>query len=393
MPSNDMPSAAAQASANPILQARALGQSIWFDDLSRDLLQSGRLAAMVNGDGLSGVTSNPTIFERSIAKGRLYDAAIAALVRQGVSGAEAVCERLMIDDIRDAADVLLPVHRRSDGGDGHVSLEVSPALAYDTAGTVAAARRLAYLVDRPNLMIKVPATAPGIAAIPELIADGINVNATLIFAVEAYQAVAEAYLDGLERALAKGMDLRRLAGVASFFISRIDTKVDARIEELLAGALEPPARERLHGLLGTVAIANARIAYGHFQALLRRPRWHALAARGARPQRLLWASTGTKNPAFSKTYYVEALMGADTVDTMPEQTYLEFRLHGAPRPRLGGQAEAHRTMEALAGAGIPIAAVTSQLLEEGVRLFAEAQERLLATIKQKLEQGAAAAPA
>jgi transaldolase/glucose-6-phosphate isomerase len=375
-----------------VAAARALGQSVWFDDLSRELLRSGRLASMVAEDGLCGVTSNPSIFERAIAGGGLYDTAIAELARIGVRDPVEVCERLMTEDVREAADVLLPLYYDTAGTDGYVSLEVSPAQAHDRDGMVAEAHRLACLVGRPNLMIKVPATAAGIEAIEELLADGINVNATLIFSVEVYKAVAEAHARGLGRALAKGIDLGKLASVASFFISRIDTRVDARLDEALAGTTGAERRERLHALLGKAAIANARLAYAHFQETLCTAAWQGLAAHGARPQRLLWASTGTKNPAYPKTYYVEALLGADTVDTMPEPTYLEFRLRGAPALRLGGHAaEAQRTIEALAAAGIAIDAVTAQLLEEGVRLFVEAQQRLLATIRLKLAQPSAIA--
>ncbi|MBL6750069.1 MAG: transaldolase [Nevskia sp.] len=378
---------------NTIAQARALGQSIWLDDLHRGLISSGRLAEMVGREGLSGVTSNPAIFEKAIVGGDHYDAAIAELVRQGLGDAAAICQRLMVDDVRDAADILRGVYERSAGADGFVSLEVPPALAYDAEATVREARRLARAVDRPNLMIKVPATPPGLQAIEALLGEGICVNATLIFAVEVYRQVAGAYMAGLERLAAAGGDLRRIAGVASFFVSRIDTAVDARLQAIIAAAGSEVAAEALRALPGRAAIANARIAYREYQALIAAPRWLGLAASGARPQRLLWASTGTKNPAYSKTLYVDELIGPDTVNTVPEATYLEFLRHGRPRASLAQDADgAQRLVERLAAAGISMQAVTGQLLVDGVRLFAEAYERLRASVERR-RGAAAAAPA
>jgi transaldolase len=363
---------------------RKLGQSLWFDDLHRGLLESGRLAAMVREDGLSGVTSNPAIFEKAIAGSERYDAAIRALVASGESRPEAICEQLMLADVRGAADALYPVFERSRGADGYVSLEVSPALAHDAGGTVAEARRLAHAVQRPNLMIKVPATPAGIEAIRRLVGEGLNVNATLIFSTRVCAAVAEAYIEGLADRAAAGGDPGGVAGVASFFISRIDTAVDARLERRMAGAADPAARQALHALLGLAAIAIARLAYQDYLGRVQASRWRALAAAGARPQRLLWASTGTKNPAWPKTRYVDELIGPDTVITMPEATYEAFRRCGQPSASLTREPHrARQVMLDLANAGISIEEVAGDLLVEGLRLFAQAQERLLAAVARK----------
>jgi transaldolase len=376
---------------NPVLRARELGQSIWYDDLSCELLDSGRLADMVREDGLGGVTTNPAIFEKAIAHGPGYDGAIAALVRAGVTDPAAICRALMVADVRRAADVLSPVYRSSGGVDGYVSLEVPPDLAQDAAGTVNAARQLAALVDRPNLMIKVPATLPGLAAIEQLTGEGFNVNATLIFAVETYLCVAEAYQRGLEARLAAGPGIARISSVASFFVSRIDTAVDALLQERIGRCSDGPGRECLRVLLGQAAIASARIAYGEYRMLLETPRWEALAARGARPQRLLWASTGTKNPAFGPARYVDELVGAGTVNTMPGPTYAAFRGGVVPQAHLeGGVKIATAMMDGLAAAGISMQAVTDRLLGDGLGLFVRAQQRLLEAIARKVPELVAA---
>lgn len=376
---------------NPVRRACELGQSIWYDDLSRELLDSGRLAAMVRDDALAGVTTNPAIFEKAITQGAGYDRAIAALIREGVSEPAAICRALMIADVRRAADVLLPVYQRSGGVDGYVSLEVPPELAQDAAGTVAAGRRLASLVDRPNLMIKVPATLPGLAAVVQLVGFGINVNATLIFAVETYRCVAEAWQRGLETRLSAGGDIGQLASVASLFVSRIDTAVDALLQERIGQRSDGAGRERLRALLGQAAIANARIAYGHYRVLLGQRRWTALAARGARPQRLLWASTGTKNPAYAPTRYVDELVRCGTINTLPGPTYAAFRAGATPQAHLdGGVMMATGVMDALAAAGISMQQVTDRLLEDGLRLFAQAQQRLVEAIARKVPEVAAA---
>ncbi len=370
---------------NPILRARELGQSIWLDNLGRELIGSGRLAQMVRHDGLAGVTSNPAIFEKAIAGGERYDQTIRELVHAGVNDTDTIYRRLVVADVQAAADILRPVYEASAMADGYVSLEVSPDMAHDSAGTLREARLLAAAVDRPNLMIKVPATPAGYAAIERLLGEGISVNATLIFSVQAYGAVAQAYQAGVERFVAGGGDARRLASVASFFVSRVDSAVDALLQRRIDNGTEAPDAARCRALLGQAAIANARVAYGQFRRLLDAPRWQVLREAGARPQRLLWASTATKNPAYGSTYYADALVGPDTVDTLPEATYLEFLQHGRPQAGLseGAAVAAQDVIDALAAVGIRMEDVTDQLLREGVQAFADAQHRLLAAIERK----------
>lgn len=351
------------------------GQSVWLDYIRRDLMLSGGLQKLIDEDGLRGLTSNPAIFEKAIGGSSQYDAALSTLAAGGLKDAAGLFERLAIEDIQQAADIFRPVWEATAGIDGYVSLEVAPDLAYDTAGTLADARRLWAAVGRPNLMIKVPGTAEGAAAIRELIAEGINVNVTLLFSRPAYLAVAEAYLSGLEARLAAGGSIERLASVASFFISRIDSAMDA---EIAARGGEAAA------LTGKVAIANARLAYEDYQALCAGARWQKLAARGARPQRLLWASTGTKNPAYRDVLYVEELIGPETVDTIPPATMDAFRDHGQPRRSLDqGTAEARAVIAAVERLGLPLDAITTRLVGEGVKLFVDAHEQLLAAVSRK----------
>jgi transaldolase/glucose-6-phosphate isomerase len=366
-------------STHPLLELRAAGQSIWLDFIRRDLIENGDLRRMVDQDGLSGVTSNPSIFEKAIAGGGAYDVAIARLGAQGLS-AGAIYEQLAIGDIRDAADALRPVYDETDGADGFVSLEVSPHLARDTTATIAEARRLWRAVDRPNAMIKVPGTPEGMPAIRALIGEGINVNVTLLFARRAYLAAAQAYVQGLEQWRAAGGDLRRVASVASFFVSRIDTAVDALIAATGSGALS--------ALAGKAAIANAKLAYRSAGALQSEPRWQALAAAGARVQRLLWASTSTKNPAYRDVMYVEELVGPDTVNTLPPATLDAFRDHGRVRPSLTEDvAAAEAVLKALDDAGILLERVTDRLLDEGVKLFADSFDKLHAAVAARLGAG------
>jgi transaldolase len=367
-----MDSGAASA-LDPNLRAlHALGQSAWIDFISRDALRSGALAELVAA-GVRGLTSNPAIFERAIATGTTYDAEIGALAATGRSPTE-IYETLAIADIAAAADLLQPVYDRSGGRDGFVSIEVSPRLAHDSAGTVAEGSRLWSLVARANVMIKVPGTIEGFEAIEQLTASGVNINVTLLFALDAYDRAVEAYLRGLEARAAAGEPLDRIASVASFFVSRVDAAVDA----LLAPA--PGGRS----LRGKAAIANARQAYARFLELFSGPRWETLAAQGARPQRPLWASTGTKDPAYPDTIYVDELIGQLTVNTMPPQTLAAFRDHGRPRESLLGNLSAARAeLAALEAAGIDLNAVTDGLLTEGLRLFSEAFERLEAGLATK----------
>jgi transaldolase/glucose-6-phosphate isomerase len=366
----------------PISEIVALGQSVWFDNIRRGLLTSGEFERMVHEDGLSGVTSNPSIFEKAIVGSTDYVEALAE-ARAASAGGEApdpksVYEGLAIADLRQAADVLRPVYEETDAGDGYVSMEVAPDLAHDTAGTVAEAQRLWAAVDRPNLMIKVPGTEEGIPAIRQLIGEGINVNITLLFSVLVYERVVEAYLSGLEARLVDGGDVAHVASVASFFISRIDSAVDHRV-----GA----------PLQGKVGIASAKLAYASFGELFEGERWQALQGRGARVQRLLWASTSTKNPAYSDVLYVESLIGPDTVDTIYPATYEAFKDHGKARPTLSEDLPvALALLEDLAKEGVDLDEVTAALLDEGVAKFIEAQGKLLASVAQSLRPPAGPKP-
>ena len=360
-------------------QLQALGQAVWLDFISRELMASGELSRRVS-DGLRGLTSNPAIFEKALAQGGDYAVQAKQLVAQGL-GAKAIYECIAISDIQAAADALRPVYDATAAADGYVSLEVSPALANDTAGTLAEARRLWHDVARPNLMIKVPGTAAGVPAIRDLITDGINVNVTLLFAQSAYRAVAAAYVEGLQVRVVRGEKIDRLASVASFFVSRIDTAIDAQLEAKIATA-SAAVRADLELLRGKAAIANAKLAYQHYLELSAGTDWKKLAAAGARPQRLLWASTGCKNPAYRDVIYVEELIGADTVNTLPPATLDAFLDHGVPRTSITGNVDAaRRDLDALARHGISLDAVTAKLLEDGVKQFADAFDKLLAVVQ------------
>ena len=335
---------------------------------------------------MTGVTANPSIFEKAILGSTDYDDALRAMARRGCSDAKAAYESLAITDIHDAAAILQPIYDETQGRDGYVSLEVSPLLAYDTYGTIQEARRLWAAIGRDNVMIKVPGTAEGVPAITQLTEDGINVNVTLLFSLAAYQAVAEAYLAGLEARIARGEDVGRVASVASFFVSRIDTAIDGLVISRLQNATSADERALLQSVVGKVAIANAKLAYEWYEDLIRTDRWQAIAVKGARTQRLLWASTSTKNPQYRNVLYVEELIGTDTINTMTPATLDAFRAHGRARASLAENlAGAHETMAALARTGISMDAVTTQLLEDGVRSFVEAFENLLDAIRQKLE--------
>ncbi len=374
--------------ANPLLDVQKYGQSIWYDNLRRGLITSGELAQMVERDGLLGVTSNPAIFEKAITGSTDYDQAIKALVAQGIETSQDIYERLAVQDIQLAADLLYPVYIRTRGRDGYVSLEVSPYLANDTKETLEEARRLYGDVRRDNVMIKVPATPAGIPAIQQLISEGICVNVTLLFDVDVYQQVAEAYMAGLETYGSKGGDVSKVASVASFFVSRVDSLVDARLEAKLDTLTDGELRKKLKSLVGQVAIANARLAYARYRELIAGPRWRKLADQQAMPQRLLWASTGTKNPKYSRTRYVEELIGPDTVNTVPTETYLAFKESGRVRPSLTENwAEnleyAQEMVETLQEVGLPLREITQTLLAEGITKFTEPFDRLLAAIESK----------
>jgi transaldolase/glucose-6-phosphate isomerase len=373
---------------NPLQALAGYGQSVWLDYIRRSLLTSGELARLIKEDGLRGVTSNPAIFEKAITGSTDYQETLRALAPQ-YQDAKALYEQVAIRDIADAADVLRPVYEQSKKRDGYVSLEVSPTLARDTAGTLAEARRLWQQVARPNVMIKVPATPEGIPAIEQLISEGINVNVTLLFAQEAYERVARAYIAGLEKRSTQGGDVSHVASVASFFISRIDTAIDAQLSRRLETASNPGEKALLRSLMGKVAIANAKLTYQLYQQLFRGARWQALADKGAQTQRPLWASTGTKNPAYRDVVYVEELIGPNTVNTVPPATYDAFRDHGRLRTSITEDVdEACDTMETLAKVGISMREVTDRLLDDGVRLFAEAFEKLLAAVEQTRQAAA-----
>lgn len=359
------------------------GQSFWLDDLSRDLIQSGELARRIADQDLRGITSNPAIFANSIGNSTAYDAQLRALAAAGRT-TTAIYEALTTSDVRDACDLLRPVYDATDGVDGYVSLEVSPLLARDTEASIAEGRHLATLVDRPNLMIKIPGTVEGIPAVETLLADGINVNVTLLFSVERYQAVAEAWLRALERRHAAGLPLARVASVASFFVSRIDTLVDQLIEHRLRPDGSSPAAPSPAHLRGRIAIASAKLAYASYRRMVGSERWQRLAEAGARPQRLLWASTGTKNPAYSDTLYVDTLIGPDTVNTMPLATAAAFGDHGKPaRSLVRGVPDARRALRELKAAGIDLRYVTWQLENDGIQKFIEPYAKLLAGIEKK----------
>ncbi|MCP5304755.1 MAG: bifunctional transaldolase/phosoglucose isomerase [Chromatiaceae bacterium] len=372
---------------NPIKTLTTLGQAVWLDYIRRGLLDSGGLEKLIQDDGISGVTSNPAIFQKAIAGSRDYASAIAAIAHQQALDDEGVYERLAIADVQRAADLLRPVYQKSKARDGYVSLEVSPRLAMNVSATCAAARRLWKEVDRPNLMIKVPATPAGIEAVEELVAEGLNVNVTLLFSLMVYEQVAECYLRGLERRRHAGLSLEHTVSVASFFLSRIDTAVDARIKDRVANGPGDIERSMLEAAAGQTAVACARLAYQRWRQIFNGPRWDALAAAGARPQRLLWASTSTKNPAYDDIRYVEMLVGQETVNTVPPATLDAYRDHGRPRLTLetGLDAAAH-TLENLDRVGIDLAGITDTLLNEGLEQFNTAYSRLLDTVSAARKQ-------
>ncbi|HUI43271.1 MAG TPA: bifunctional transaldolase/phosoglucose isomerase [Terriglobia bacterium] len=369
---------------NSLQSLGRLGQAIWLDYIRRNLITSGDLKRMIDGDGLRGMTSNPAIFEKAIVGGAEYAADLERLRAQGGLDAMAVYEAVAIPDIQAAAGVLRAVYDGTGGRDGYVSMEVSPYLARETESTLKEARRLWKAVNRPNVMIKIPGTAEGLAAIRQATSEGINVNITLLFAQERYEEVAEAFIAGLEAFAAQGGDLNRMASVASFFVSRIDTLVDSLVEQKLKQASSPAERALLSSLFGKVAIANARLTYQKYKEIIATPRWKTLAAQGARTQRLLWASTSTKNPKYRDVMYVEELVGPDTVNTIPTSTFEAFRDHGRPRLSLEENLEeAADTMASLAKAGISMTEVTDKLVRDGVRLFSDAFDQLLSAIDKR----------
>ncbi len=372
---------------NPLKHLQKYGQSVWLDYIRRNLMTSGELQRLIDEDGLRGMTSNPAIFEKAITGSTDYTDFLASLNSRTEVDAKARYELLAIRDIQDAADTLRPVYQSTRRRDGYVSLEVSPYLARDTKGTLEEARRLWQAVGRENIMIKVPGTAEGIPAFQQLISEGININVTLLFAQKVYEKVAEAYIAGLERLAARGGDVSKMASVASFFISRIDTLVDSKVSEKLKNTRDAREEALLKGILGKIAIANGKLTYQKYLKIFSGPRWEALAAKGAQTQRVLWASTSTKNAAYRDVIYVEELIGRDTVNTIPPATLDAFRDHGQLRESLTENVEAARkSMEDLAKAGISMKGVTDQLTDDGVKLFADAFDKLLEAVEKSTKR-------
>jgi transaldolase/glucose-6-phosphate isomerase len=369
---------------NPVKTLEEHGQSVWLDFLARGFVAKGELKKLIEADGVKGVTSNPSIFEKAIGSSDEYDGAIRKTLQSGDRPVAELFEELAVEDIQNAADVLRPVYDHLKGNDGFVSLEVSPYLAMDAEATIVEAKRLWKHVGRKNLMVKVPATAEGLPAIKRLTGEGISINITLLFSQEVYVQVAEAYLAGLEKYVAGGGDPSHVASVASFFVSRIDTAVDKELDEKIAKANDPSEKERLAALKGKIAIANAKLAYQKYKRLFSGPRWDRLAAKGAKPQRLLWASTGTKNKDYSDVLYVEELIGPNTVNTVPPATLEAFRDHGKPRDSLEENIEdAERVLAELARSGISLDAITAELVKDGVKLFADAADKLYGAVAHK----------
>jgi transaldolase len=370
---------------NALLGLQKYGQSVWLDYIRRNIILNGELQKLIDQDGLRGITSNPSIFEKAIAGSNDYTDLLTQLGKQGLPTGQ-IYERIVVRDIQDSADKLLPVYKSTNRRDGYVSLEVSPTLARDTQGTIEEARRLWKAVSRPNIMIKVPGTPEGVEPVRQLTGEGLNINITLLFAQEAYISVAEAYLDGLEAALKTGKDISGIASVASFFVSRIDTLVDSMIDERLKTAKGDDV-QLLEALRGKIAIANAKQAYRYYQKMIETPRWKALAARGAQSQRLLWASTSTKNPKYRDVLYIEELIGPDTVNTIPPATMDAFRDHGVLRRTLDADlAAADQTMSDLEKTGISMKQVTGKLLNDAIRLFDDAFTQLHQVVEQKRAQ-------
>lgn len=369
---------------NPLKALNEYGQVIWLDYLSRGFINDGSLKRLIKEDGLTGVTSNPSIFEKAIVGSDDYDISIRAAGGEADLGGKTLFERIAVEDIKEAADALRPVYDKTGRRDGYVSIEVSPDVATLTEDTVIEARRLWHEVGRENLMIKVPGTGPGLPAIRQLIAEGINVNITLLFSQKVYKDVVEAYLHGLEDLLDGGGSPGRIASVASFFVSRIDTAVDKIIDERLARTDDSNERRALTSIRGKIAISNAKLAYQCYKRLFSGPRWSALRAKGAEAQRLLWASTGTKNPGYSDVRYVEELIGANTINTMPLATMNAFRDHGKVHASLENNVDnARHVIATLEEQGISLDDITAKLLDEGIHLFTVAMDQLLEAIARK----------
>jgi len=367
---------------NPWHELTALGQSVWYDNLNRQLIVSGDLRRMVEEDHVSGGTSNPSIFEKAVGSSDVYDDDVRRLAEQGADVAR-IFDELTVTDVQVSADVFRPVYDSTRGADGYASLEVAPDLADNTESTISEARRLFQTLDRPNAMIKIPGTQAGLPAIEQCLGEGLNINITLLFGVENYVQVAAAYISALEKRAAAGQPIDSIASVASFFVSRVDTLTDERLEEKMREAGEGK-KLKLRSLLGRAAIANAKIAYERYKQIFSGPRWQALAAKGARTQRCLWASTSTKNPAYRDVMYVEGLIGPQTINTVPQSTLDAFREHGEVAPTLEEDvADARLTLKVIEEAGVDFRAVTDDLQEQGVKLFCDSYDKARETIRQK----------
>jgi transaldolase len=366
---------------NRLVALHDAGQSVWLDFIDRTILRNGDLARMIREDALSGMTSNPTIFEKALAEGDEYDDQIKS-APPGLTAWD-LFELVETTDVRTACDVFAETYRATKGADGYVSIEVSPGVSHDTDASIAEARRLWATVDRPNVMVKIPGTPAGVRAVRTLIADGVNVNITLLFSIDAHRSVIEAYMGGLEDRLAAGKDISNIASVASFFVSRVDTEVDKRLDAIAATA-DPAAKDRVAALKGRAAVANAQLAYRLFGDVLATDRWAALASRGARVQRPLWASTSAKNPAYRDVVYVEELIGPDTVNTMPPATIDAFKDHGVVERSVDRNLrEAQRVMDQLAEVGITFRDVTDKLLVDGLASFQKSFDSLIAGLERK----------
>lgn len=373
---------------NPLLELQKYGQSVWLDFIRRNIIINGDLQKLIDQDGLRGITSNPSIFEKAIGGSTDYDDILTQLLGQGMSAGD-IYERIAVRDIQDVADLMLPVYKSTNKRDGYVSLEVSPTLARNTQGTIDEARRLWKTVGRSNLMIKVPGSPEGVPAVRQLISEGINVNITLLFSQDAYSQVAHAYAEGLKDALKAGKDISGIASVASFFVSRIDTLVDSTIDTKLKSVSNPEDEKLLRSVQGKVAIANAKQAYWRYQQFIAEERWEKLASHGAQTQRLLWASTSTKNAKYRDVLYVEELIGPDTVNTIPPATMDAFRDHGIVRRSIDEDlSAADKVMSDLGKAGISMQKITDQLLEEAIKLFDDAFADLMSTVDKKRKQKA-----
>ena len=367
---------------NPLQALRLLGQSLWLDDIHRGMLKSGEFQAYIDNDAISGVTSNPAILKKAIVDHDDYDEAIAELARQGVD-ARGAYEQLVLADLQQAADILRPIYDKTAAVDGYVSLEVSPHYANDTEATLTAARRLWELLDRPNAMIKIPATIEGLPAIRTLISEGININATLLFSLDRYRDVAKAYTDGISDRVNAGQPVERVASVASFFMSRIDVLIDKQLDQLVEN--DDCKASDIKPVRGETAIASAKLAYQHYKRTFSNDSWAPMQKAGAKTQRLLWASTSTKDPDYSDIKYVEALIAADTINTLPVKTLIAYRDHGQPETRLGKEPElAIETLTRLAKLGIDLGTATQQLEKEGIEKFVRPFDTLLATLQEKL---------